>query len=560
MIKICGFVLVVLAAMSLFATDGDTTGSYVINGRLIPYEASDVESSIESAPTPAKSVDLSTAGVVVSRRDSANAGVFEVDELVAGSFVDGNVHLVGKIDEPTDVQIRVDVGEQDPLSLDAVITPGEEVSFVLKESPAPYPAQIEMFGASRMAIDATRKFTIFGDLSSIDLDMEGAIVDVEGGEYDQTGERISLNFGRVMLDNGKFVVEAEVGEPKVVNVLVLVIAEREYTQFHAVIEPGSKIEVLPQSALLYDLFPASGSGRHAHLLESWKLNEEYLTTKREYWRAYQAFNEASTVDAQTSSDHSDEDVSPKESDESPEANESSRHLELKRKLNRFRYDFLEDVATNATDPIDKLLALELGAFWGDEEALPIYDMLAKTLSKDMVVRRVTSDRNNHARHLASVGTDRSLAIGKRVPDFTLLDLKETNRLLQDILNSNDVVFVNFWASWCGPCIESIPTLKEVYASYKRHGLEIVSISTDEEKESWLELSEELELPWINLGELEGWEGEVATSYGVTFIPKAYLVDTNGIIIQKNLTPEQLAEYLAEEYGESQSPKTPRRFD
>ncbi|MCY3883945.1 MAG: TlpA disulfide reductase family protein [Gammaproteobacteria bacterium] len=552
MIKIFGIVLVVLAAMSLFATDGDTTGSYSIEGRLIPYEATDVESSIESVPTPAKSVDLSKARVVVSRRDSANAGVAEVDELVAGSFVDGNVHLEGEVAKPTPVRISVDVGKQDPLSISAVIAPGEQVSFVLKENPAPYPAQIEMFGASRMAIDATRKFTIFGDLSSIELDLEGAIVDVQGGEYDQTGERISLNFGKVMLDNGKFIVEAEIDEPKVVNVLVLVMAEREYTQFHAVVEPGSKIEVLPQGALLYDLFPASGTGRHAHLLESWRLNEEYLTTKHEYWRAYRAFQDASTEVSQTSSDGSDDSISLEKSVESPEANESSRHLELKRKLNRFRYDFLEDIATNATDPIDKLLALELGAFWGDEEALPIYDMLAKTLSKDIVVRRVTSDRNNHARHLASVGTDKSLAVGKRVPDFTLPDLKETDRSLQDILNSNDVVLIDFWASWCGPCIESIPTLKEVYATYKRRGLEIVSVSTDDDKESWLEISEELELPWINLGELEGWEGEVATSYGVTFIPKAYLVDTNGIIIQKNLTPEQLAEYLAEEYGVSTS--------
>ena len=488
--------------------------------------------------------NLSTARVTITHHDSDSNRSDEIVELAAGNFDEGQVALQGKVDQATEVEINVDVGEEEPLRLHAVLAPDTQLSFVINEYPAPYPAGIEWYGASRMAKDPNQRFSISGDLSSIDLDMEGAIVEASSWEYDSNGERLILDFGRVVLDKGKFVIEAEVDEPKFANVVVLVMAAREHTQFHVVVEPGAEIEVISHSAWLGDLYPISGTGKHYKLLESWRQSKEYVATKNEYREAYLAF--------QTADDEPNEDGPVAESANSAIANETPRHVELKRKLNRFRYDFLEDVASSAPDPIDSLLALELGAYWGKEEALAIYDKLAATLDKDMVVRRVTTDRNNHARHLASVGTDRSLAIGRSVPDFTLPDLIGTDRSLRDILDDNKYVFVDFWASWCSPCIESIPALKDVYDSHKRHGLEIVSVSVDEDKESWVERSDELELPWINLGELKGFKGEVASSYGVTFIPKGYLVDGEGVIVQKNLTPEQLAEFLSQEKGETTS--------
>ncbi len=544
MYRIVGIVVMFSLAFSLNAADADTSSSFTVYGSLNPYEgtASSTDNPEDDVAQP--QVDLSSARVSITRQSSDSNEIDEVIELVAGHFEDGQVKLRGNVDQPMNVEIRVDVGEEGSLSLQAVLAPNATLSFVINEFPAPHPARIEWYGASRMARDPDQKFLIFGDLSSIDLDLEGTIVEASSWEYDANGERLDLDFGRVVLDDGKFVIEAEVDEPKNVNVLVLVMEAREHTQFHAVVEPGAEIEVVARSTWLGDLYPISGTGRNYKLLESWRQSEEYVATKNEYREAYLAF--------QTASHKTNEDALVAESVESVKANEPPRHLEAKRKLNRLRYDFLEDVASNASDPIDSLLALELGAYWGKEEALAIYDRLAKTLDKDMVVRRVTTDRNNHARHLASVGMDRSLAIGKAVANFTLPDGNGADRSLRDVFDTNKFVFIDFWASWCGPCIESIPALKDVYSTYRSNGLEIVSVSIDDDEESWIERSEELELPWINLGELKGFVGEVASSYGVTFLPKGYLVDGQGVIVQKNLTPEQLAEFLTQQFGESTS--------
>ena len=542
MSKTIGILSLVWIALSFSNAHADNTGSYTIHGRLIPYQDKSTGTESAEGDLATNRARLTTARVSITRQDSDSNGSNEVVELATGNFEEGQIDLQGEVDQATEVKISVDVGEEEPLILHAVLAPDTELSFVINEYPAPYPPQIEWYGASRMAKDLDQRFLIFGDLSSIDLDLEGTIVEASSWEYDANGEMLDLDFGRVVLDDGKFVIEAEVDEPKNVNVLVLVMAAREHTQFHAVVEPGAEIEVVAHSAWLGDLYPISGTGKHYKLLESWRQSKEYIDTKNEYREAYLAF--------QTASDETNEDALVAQSAESANANETPRHIAAKQKLNRFRYDFLEDVASNALDPIDSLLALELGAYWGKEEALPIYDRLAKTLDKDMVVRRVTTDRNNHARHLASVGTDRSLAIGKTVSDFTLPDSNGANRSLRDILDANEFVFVDFWASWCGPCIESIPALKDVYDTYKQNGLEIVSVSIDDDEESWVERSEELALPWINLGELKGFKGEVASSYGVTFLPKGYLVGADGVIVQKNLTPEQLEDFLVQEFGDS----------
>lgn len=528
--KFLQYTLLVFLIWLLQACDQSPDRSFVITGTLETVNTPAIEGDEPTSEGNEHSADWSTARIAVTRDTINSSGKFETVELASGTFEDGEVTLSGSVDHPTEVKISVETDGEEPLTLDTVIAPLTEISFLVHEYPEFNHANMNLFGVSQRVMEPDNKFSISGDLSSIDADFERATIRATAWEYDKRGERITLNYGIVLLDNGKFVIEASVDEPKVVNIAVIVPSSQENTQFKAIIEPGSAIEIIAQSSWLHDLAPISGTGKHAQLIETWQQSKEYLETEQEYRIAYQE-NQARA--------QSGEDTTSTGDDETP------KHLELNRKLNRIRNKFLENVAANAEDPMDALLALEMNAFWGKEEALPIYDHLATSLDKDLVMRRVINDRNDHASHLETRGFDSSLVEGKIVPEFTLQNVDGEQISLYDLLEKNKLVLVEFWASWCGPCIETIPALKDIYAAYREHGFEIVSISIDDDHETWIEASEEYELPWVNLGEFQGWRGDVATSYGVTGIPKKYLVNSEGQIVQKDSPPAKIEELLAE---------------
>ena len=169
------------------------------------------------------------------------------------------------------------------------------------------------------------------------------------------------------------------------------------------------------------------------------------------------------------------------------------------------------------------------------------------VSLDDVLPGITTKEKSYRREQQR--NDKQLVPGQRVPDFTLANRDGEQVNLSHVLGENDAVLIDFWASWCGPCIASFPKLMELRAAYKHEGFEIVSISIDRTREDWLESSDEHELPWIDLGELESWHGEVATMYGVHFIPKSYLIDSEGCIVHKDLPTTLLEDVLTSELGE-----------
>ena len=83
------------------------------------------------------------------------------------------------------------------------------------------------------------------------------------------------------------------------------------------------------------------------------------------------------------------------------------------------------------------------------------------------------------------------------------------------------VILDFWATWCGPCVKSIPDLKEVYAKYHDKGLEIYGISQDSKADQWKAFVAKNEMPWINV-RING--GRALKDYGIQFIPTVFLID------------------------------------
>ena len=105
------------------------------------------------------------------------------------------------------------------------------------------------------------------------------------------------------------------------------------------------------------------------------------------------------------------------------------------------------------------------------------------------------------------------------------------------------VLVDFWATWCMPCVREIPNLKKAYEKYHNKGFEIYSISLDIDKEAWLNGLIKYELNWINVCDLES--SPTARQMAIKYIPHTFLLDKSGVIIAVNLREEALESKLAE---------------
>ena len=115
--------------------------------------------------------------------------------------------------------------------------------------------------------------------------------------------------------------------------------------------------------------------------------------------------------------------------------------------------------------------------------------------------------------------------------------------LADIVAKHEFVLLDFWASWCRPCRELMPELKEIYADH-RNKLEIVSISVDSDLEAWKSMIKQLELPWQHGAVQLAREGsEPDEAYGISYIPTLFLIGRDGIIIAREPSHEFILETL-----------------
>lgn len=118
---------------------------------------------------------------------------------------------------------------------------------------------------------------------------------------------------------------------------------------------------------------------------------------------------------------------------------------------------------------------------------------------------------------------------------------------------NKVVLVDFWATWCGPCIRELPNVVENYERYHGKGFEVLGISLDTDAEKVKNFVQEREIPWPILfsdqPDATGWEHPMAVEYGIQAIPAAILVDKSGTVVTKNARGEALGTHLQKLLGD-----------
>ena len=109
----------------------------------------------------------------------------------------------------------------------------------------------------------------------------------------------------------------------------------------------------------------------------------------------------------------------------------------------------------------------------------------------------------------------------------------------DYVGQNKLVLIDFWASWCGPCIRELPNVVKAYERFHDKGLEIVGVSLDKDKASWLAAIEQTGQKWPQMSDLKGWDCEGAALYGIQSIPANVLIDDHGKIVARDLRGDAL---------------------
>lgn len=122
------------------------------------------------------------------------------------------------------------------------------------------------------------------------------------------------------------------------------------------------------------------------------------------------------------------------------------------------------------------------------------------------------------------------AVGKPVDlKFTALDGREIDLAKM----KGKVVLIDFWATWCGPCVAEVPNVVATYKKLHEKGFEIVGISLDSEKSALVDFVREKQMPWAQFFDGQGWKNEIGQRFGINSIPAMWLLDKEGKLVDMN---------------------------
>lgn len=148
--------------------------------------------------------------------------------------------------------------------------------------------------------------------------------------------------------------------------------------------------------------------------------------------------------------------------------------------------------------------------------------------------------------LAAQKIQASLAPGAEFPNFEVTDLDGKPLSIAGL--KGKVVLIDFWATWCDPFVQELPTILAAYEKYHDQGFEIVGISLDQDKEALTKFIAEHEMTWPQFFDGKGWQNELAKKYGIRSVPASYLLDKDGKIIASGLRGEGLIEAVGKAVG------------
>lgn len=207
--------------------------------------------------------------------------------------------------------------------------------------------------------------------------------------------------------------------------------------------------------------------------------------------------------------------------------EMERELEaLERQSDRF---VTESVKKHIDKPVGYFLFLSCYGMFSPQEVHELAQKVSPHYRNSNTLKHIEED----------VEKSNMAAKGQPFTDVTIPSLDGGELKLSDIVQANKLTLVDCWASWCGPCREEMPNVVSLYEEYHKKGLEIVGISFDEDETEWKNAVKTMNMTWPQASELHSWDNVMARKYGVSSIPYTILIDSDGIIVGRQLRGEEL---------------------
>lgn len=179
----------------------------------------------------------------------------------------------------------------------------------------------------------------------------------------------------------------------------------------------------------------------------------------------------------------------------------------------------------------------------------LYVMNRKTFTdKEAAIIEKKMEEGHHYYYFQQMLDERkaemATAVGQQYTDLAMQNPKGKTIRVSDYVKKNKYTLIDFWASWCGPCRAEMPTVVKAYNLYHKKGFEVVGVSFDNNKAAWVKAIAQLKLSWPHMSDLKGWGCAASALYNVKGIPANVLVDSQGVIVAKNLRGENLLNELA----------------